>query len=409
MKYTEYTSSTDNRTSGYNFNPAHVETRSFIYKLTLYLVLIFIFLIPWGDGLWDGLARLFGIASFGMAGLILILEGTHRNYSYFHLFVLLFWGWVLLSVAWSPDFYEGKTMASRAIQVMLLPFLFTIVIINKKSILQAYQSYVAGNVVGSSIIIYNFLSGIQSPYYNRYTIQNYETDLMSIILALAIPMAAYLASQLEKKWQRLFNLFAMPLIIFAIFLTGTRTGSIVAIIGIMYWLFTHRKASLTVKLSILGVIIVSIVTVASFAPKASIDRVFSAKKSLKSGNLNSRTLIWKSSLEQWKKQPIVGTGLGGLGFVLSKKHVNFNAAHNTYIHLLTENGLIGLTLYLLLLISVLYYILQTPLNDKAFLLSLFMVLVVSQLTLHTQIQKETWFAFTMLVIHALYSRKRINN
>jgi len=377
-----------------------------IYKITLFFLLIFIFLIPWGDGLWDGLSRIFGTISFGMAFLLLIMEGTHKNFSYFHVFSLFFWAWVIFSVTWTLDFDEGEYMAGRAFQIMLLPFLFTLVITNRKSIIYAYQSYVLGNIVASSIIVYNFLNGIQSPYYNRFTVKNIETDSMSIFLALSIPMAAYLASRLDKKWKRLFNLFAIPLIMFAIFLTGTRTGSIVAVFGIAYWLFTHRHASFKIKTSILIVFILSIITVASFAPKASIDRVFSAKKSLKSGDLNSRTRIWKASFSQWKKRPMLGVGLGGLGVALSREHVNFKEAHNTYIHLMTENGIIGLTLYLLVLMSVLYLILQAPFNEKVFLLSLFMVIIVSQLTLHTQIGKETWFVLTMLVIHSLYSSSR---
>jgi O-antigen ligase len=377
--------------------------RGLIYSLALFAVLTFIFLIPWGNGLWDGLTRVFGILAFAAAALLFVVEGTHKNYTYFHFFAFALWAWVLLSTIWSPNLDKGTEMAGRVFQVMLLPLLFTLVIDNRKSIIYAYQSYVLGNIIGSSIIIYNYLNGIQSPYYNRYTIPNFETDEMSIFLALAIPMAAYLASILDKKWKRLINLFAMPLIIFAIFLTGTRTGSIVAVIGILYWLFTHRKASFRIKASILIVFILSIITVASFAPKASLDRVFSAGKSLKSGNLNYRTVVWKASIKEWKTSPVIGVGLGGLGDVLSKDHVNFDAAHNTYIHIMTENGIIGLTIYLLLIVSMLYLILQAPLSEKAFLLSLLMIILVSQLTLHTHILKSTWFVFSMLVIHAINS------
>lgn len=373
-----------------------------IYKVSLYSVLFFIFLIPWADGYSDGLVRVFGIIAFGVASLYFVTAGTHKNYSYYHFLVLVFWLWMFISVAWTPNLERGLMMAPRVFQLMLLPFLFTLIIINRKSIIMAYQSYVLGNVVGSSIIIYNYLNGIESPYYNRFTIQNIETDTMSIILALAIPMAAYLTSILQNKWGRIINTLIIPLIIFAIFLTGTRTGSIVAIIGIIYWLFTHRKASIKIKTSIVIVFLLSSVVVISFAPKASVDRIFSTGKSLKSGNLNYRTVIWSASFSQWKNSPVIGTGLGGLGSVLSREHVNYNAAHNTHLQILTENGIVGVLIYLLLELSVLLLILHTPqFSEKVFLITLFMSLIVSQLTLHTHIQKETWFAFTMLVIHAL--------
>ena len=174
----------------------------------------------------------------------------------------------------------------------------------------------------------------------------------------------------------------------------------------MYWLFTHRNASIKVKASILIVFILSIIVVAAYAPKASTERVFSAGKSIKSGNLNYRTVIWGASIEQWKRAPIIGTGLGGLSNVLSEKHVNFAAAHNTHIQILTENGLIGVFLYIMLELSVLLVILQAPYPDKVFLLSLFLSIVVSQLTLHTHTVKETWFALTIIVIHSLLSTRK---
>lgn len=373
-----------------------------IYKISLLTVLAFIIVMPWGDGVLDGLVRLFGIIAFGIASLLFVTAGTHKKYTYYHLFLLLLWAWIIGSVMWTPNLKSGLELAPRLFQLMLLPFLFSLVIINKKSLLAAYQCYVIGNMIASSIIIYNFLHGINSPYYGRFTVKNIETDTMSIILALAIPMAAYLTSAMQGKLSKIIYTITIPYIIFAIFLTGTRTGSIVAIIGLIYWLYTHRSASIKVKLILVILFAISISAVATYAPKASIDRVFSAGKSLKSGNLNYRTVIWKASLNQWRESPIVGTGLGGLGDVLSREHVNYREAHNTHIHLLAENGIIGMAIYVLLEFSILYLILQArPFPEKFFLLALLFSIIVSQLTLHTHMQKETWFALTMLVIHSL--------
>jgi len=388
------------------FTPQEVSNPyGLIHKIATIAVLSFIFLIPWGDGVWDGLPRIFGILAFGFSLLLFITKGTHRNYSFYHLFVILFGSWVILSVVWSSDLASGIEMSKRMFQIILLPILFTLVLVSKNNQLMAYQSYVIGDLVASSIILYNYLNGIGSPYYNRYTITNIETDLMSIILALAIPMAAYLATKHQKKWLKILNIVAIPIIIFAIFLTGTRTGSIVALIGVAYWLFTQRKASLKIKTVMIFVFILSIIAIFSFAPKASVDRIFSTGKSIKTGTLNSRTMLWDASITQWKNSPVLGTGLGSIHYVLTKRHLNYDGVHNTYLHLLTENGIIGLTLYLLIILSVLYYILQTPLDEKVFLLSLLMVILVSQIALHTQIQKETWFALTMLAIHAHSFRK----
>lgn len=373
-----------------------------IRVLSLASVLLFVFLIPWGDGAFDGLPRLAGILSFGMTFLYLVVHGSHQRYHFFHFFTLLYGVWLLFALLWSPDQEYGLEKAITNTQLVLMVFMFTLIIQSKHNIRMAYQAYVLGNIVGSGIIIYNYLNGIESPYYNRYGIKNIETDELSIVLALAMPMAAYLSTQYKHWLFRLLNILAMPVIFYAIFLTGTRTGSIVAMLGVFYWLFAKRRASMSIKATIAVFFVIAVMGIFTFAPKASVDRILSAGKSISSGTLNYRTVIWSGTITQWKQNPIIGIGTGGLGYGLSQDHISYNAAHNAYLELMAENGAIGLTLYLLMYVSLLYYLLQIQLDEKAFLLALLMVVMVSQLTLHTHGRKETIFAFSMVAIHALY-------
>ncbi len=381
------------------------ENQGITHKLALFALLGFIFLVPWADGIYDGLPRILGILSFGLSGLLLVTRGTHTNYSYYHLFVALLWTWIIVSLAWTPDEVLGSELAVTGFQIMLLPFVFTFVIDNRKTLLLAYQSYVMGAVVAFGFIFNNYIQNV-TEFYGRYTIANIDTDLMSYILALSIPMAAYLAKAYENKFIVFFNIIAIPVIMYAIFLTGTRTGFIVGMLGIFYWLFTQRKASLKIKLTMFILFFISIGVVLTYAPKASVDRVLSAGSSIKSGDLNYRTIIWKTSIQEWKNNPIIGTGVGGLYSQLSRKYVNYSWAHNTFIHLLTENGIIGLTLYIMMIFSILYFILRAPFEEKIFLLSLLLVMLVSQIALHTHIQKATWFSYSMLFIHAFSTAKR---
>ena len=377
-----------------------------IRTLSLAGVLFFVFLIPWGDGAFDGFPRLAGILSFGTTFLYLIVHGTHLNYNFFHFFTLLYGSWLLFSLQWSPDQAYGLEKAVTNTQLVLMVFMFSLVIQTKNNIRMAYQAFVLGNIIGSGIIIYNYLHGIESPYYNRYGIKNIETDELSLILALSMPMAAYLSTQYKHWFFKALNVVAMPLIFYAIFLTGTRTGSIVALFGIFYWVFVNRKASFSIKAGIAVFFAVAVIGILTFAPKASLDRVFSAGKSISSGTLNYRTVIWDGSYSLWKENPVVGIGIGGLGYGLSQDHISYRAAHNAYLELMAENGIIGLMIYLLMCGSLLYYLLQTRLDDKSFLFTLLMVIMVSQLALHTHSRKETIFVFSMIAIHALYSLRK---
>ena len=381
--------------------------KSVIKNTALFLLLFFIFTIPWGNALYDGFTRHIGLGAFGSAGLLLLVHGTHKNYFVYHLATALFASWMISSVMWTPNMAKGMYDINTIVQLLLIPFLITLIIDSPKKILLAYQSYVLGVLIGSSIIISNYINGIESQYYGRYGIPNFEVDGLSIMLTIGIPIAAYLSTQYASKIIKMINVLIIPITIYAVFLTATRTASIVAVIGVMYWFFTHRKSSIRIKLTLVSIVIISVITVLSFAPQKSIDRLLSTGQSISSGDLNSRTVIWSASIEQWKQSPIIGNGLGGLGDVLGTLHVNYDTAHNTYIHILAENGLIGLALYLLIIFTLLFYIFQTRMDDKSFLLALLMVILVSQLTMHTHFFKETWYVFTMIAIHAHLVSQRV--
>jgi O-antigen ligase len=388
--------------SSFTNNQIQIEKSDLITKTTLTMMLFFIFLMPFGDGIWDGLPRVAATLVIGFSLILFLTHGTHRNYSFFHFFSILYITWQIISLMWTPDIVRGTTIAITSIQLILLAFLFTLIIDTEKKILWAYQAYVFGNIVGSGIIFSNYIQGIQSPYWNRYGIKNIETDELSVFLALSIPMAAYLATKHKSLLFKGINVIAIPIIYYSIFLTGTRTGSVIGLLGIAYWLFTHRKASIAIKTSMFILLIASVVAIFSFAPKASVDRIFSTGKSLTSGTLNYRSVIWKGSISQWKESPIIGPGLGSLGVSLSKENIDFTDAHNAFVHILSENGIIGLLFYLSLLVSILYYISQNPLEEKAFLICLFLVLIISQQTTHTQVQKIIWFVLSMMAIHSHY-------
>ena len=377
-----------------------------IEKVTLFLVLLSVYLIPWGDGFWDGTVRVGATLALGTSLIYFFIKGTQKNYSFFHLVIVLYIAWLVLSLAWTTDYEWGSGIAKTTLQLILMSFMYTLIIDNKKKVEYAYQAYIFGNITGSGIIIYNFVNGIESQYYGRYGIVNIETDTLSIILAMTIPMAAYLATKQNNKVLKSINLLSIPLVFYAIFLTGTRTGSIVGVLGLVYWIFTYRKSSIIIKSFITLVMVASVIAIITFAPKASIDRVLSAGESISSGTLNNRTIIWGGALEQWKKTPIIGTGIGGLGDALNKLNIRYRDAHNSFIHLLTENGIIGLLLYLLIFISLFYYSIHTPFDEKIFLVTLLMCIFLSQQSTHTHFNKFAWFVFTMVAIHSfLYSSK----
>ena len=378
-----------------------------VHKATWYLLLLMIFLIPWGEGLYDGLAKVVAMPTLALSFVMLVLEGTHRNYSMFNLFAILMGGWYLIGIWWSPTPDYSVQILKTYIMLIMMSLMFTYLISDEYKFRRAYQAYVFGSLVATGVIFYNYLNGIEGPYYNRYTVKHIETDNMAILLAFGIPMAVWLYTQAASWVIKLVNVASIPIIFYGIFLTGTRTGLVCGTIGLMYLAFTQRKASFNLKMIYAGGAIGAAVAVISLAPKASVERVFSIGTAVASGDLNYRQVIWQHTLTVWKNNPILGGGTGSLGHTLNAYHVNFEWAHNSYLHILGENGLIGLAIYLMMTGSLLYYALKCQIETKFFLLTLWFTIFISQMTLHSQNLKEVWFVWSVIGAHGYYySRKQ---
>ena len=377
-----------------------------VHKVTWYFLLLMIFLIPWGEGVYDGLAKVVAMPTLGLSLVMLVLEGTHRNYSMFNLFAVILGVWYLVGVWWSPVPDASIKILKTYIMLILMSLMFTYLISDEYKFRGAYQAYVAGCFVATGVIFYNYLNGIEGPYYQRYTVENIETDNMAILLAFGIPMGVWLYTQTKHWALKLFNLSTIPVVFYGIFLTGTRTGLVCGAIGLMYLAFTQRKASFNLKMIYVGVLIGLAVAVISLAPKASVERIFSIGEAVASGDLNHREVIWQHTLSAWADDPLIGGGTGALGHSLNPYHINFEWAHNAYIQLLGENGVIGLAIYLLMIGSLLYYALKCQIETKFFLLTLWFTIFISQMTLHSQNLKEVWFVWSVIGVHGFYYSKK---
>lgn len=75
---------------------------------------------------------------------------------------------------------------------------------------------------------------------------------------------------------------------------------------------------------------------------------------------NTRFDLWRASIEQWKLQPLTGTGSGtyrfyGRQFRTERMQMDPVVVHNDYLHLLCEYGLVGAVAFLLFFFAHLLY------------------------------------------------------
>jgi O-antigen ligase len=115
----------------------------------------------------------------------------------------------------------------------------------------------------------------------------------------------------------------IPLMVYAAWLTNSR-GGVVGLFG-MFMAFAigrQKKKFRRWILAILGIVLISVVAPSRFG------------KGLTGGG---RLVLWGDGIAAWKTHPIFGVGWGDFGSYSDET----KAAHNTYIHMLTETGLVG--------------------------------------------------------------------
>jgi O-antigen ligase len=131
--------------------------------------------------------------------------------------------------------------------------------------------------------------------------------------------------------------------------------------------------------------------------------------------LNERTMIWRAGWVVFNQSPF--RGVGAAAFAPSVEHalgMPFHGsgiddggpanvelvAHNTFISVLVEQGVIGFALFLGILLTLVFSAWHLPLVDRAFWLSVLLTWAIGVSSLTWEDRKPSWFLFGVLVAAA---------
>ena len=148
----------------------------------------------------------------------------------------------------------------------------------------------------------------------------------------------------QRRWFIVLALINLALIIFS----GTRMPSLLAVLLAGLTIFFSSKETLKgaskINLLLLGLVFVSVV-MAFYWPQLQA-RMF-AQTSDSAVNLSGRDEIWSYFLAAFYESPVFGKGVGA-GVVLLENVTIYtsHAAHNEYLRLLVDGGIVGLLLYI---------------------------------------------------------------
>lgn len=371
-------------------------------KIALILLVLFIFIVPVEkvvliEGL-GSIAKVFGIFAMMAWFLAFALGGGLRSTTPFHTYLFLFILWNCASIFWSVDIDATQVQVITWVQLGLLMILIWDLLDKKTLVTIGVQAYVLGALLGAIGIIYNFL-GTTDYVYGRYSAAGQHPVNIGLILAIAVPMSWYLVLQRVGSSKittllLLLNITYIPVGCIGIALTGSRGAMVAALPAILFILPTLGILPLWAKLLAALAAIGGIYSGYQLIPEESIERLSTAYTELTGGGtLTGRTQIWADAFNRFMDNPILGLGSDAFKAVSQSGLV----AHNSFLSVLVETGIVGLLLFLAIVITAFIYCFQLPKLESRLWKTVLLIWFLGASATTYEFHKPTWLIFAFIV------------
>lgn len=390
-----------------------------MHRLAFGALLLLSFSIPWERNV-----PVPGLGAFGtLIGIIALLLGVAyvfeeqnlklRAPSLFVVVMMLFVLWSAVGYYWSIVPNSTLIRSSTYLQLLVMVWLIWQLCRTQKEHLSLIQAYIFGAHFTVFLVLINFLSG--NPYGDgylsstRYTVTGGaggDPNYVAAGLALGLPMAWHLVISSRKGgflyW---FNLLYLPMAIFTIGLTGSRGGFITALVAMSIIPFTYWYLSIWRKILLIAALGITLYGAFILLPQATLERISGISTDIAEEDLANRQNIWRANFELLRQNQmvsIIGVGSGGDKAAVEPYLNQYSAAHNTYLGVFVENGFVGLSLFLLLLVIALVPNLYLKPPSRTFYIVLWLSLLVVITPLSWLNVKGLWFTLALLMTQKAY-------
>jgi len=368
------------------------------------LLVIFVFTIPWEKSVWvpfvGSVAHLAGLAAFAAGVLAAIQRRELRRPNATLLLAAAFVLWSVLTWFWSLDRAATGGRALTFAELLAMLWLIWDLCRGPARQLQLISAYVCGSVAASSIAFWRYFHHHQT-YYLRYAAAGFDPNDFGLVLAIAVPLALYLALR-DRAWTRWCWLASVPIVIAAVVLTASRTATIATCAALLFALWTWPRADWVYRISTAIFAAALALSLVRFAPAPQRQRLATIGNEISTGTLHDRTRIWKAGLRVFRHYPIQGVGSGAYPKAvepwLGKPTVKgFQyVAHNTFLSVLVETGIIGFAICGLLFATLAFFVWSMPPPQRALWTVVAAVWAVGVFTLTWEHYKPTWLIMALI-------------
>lgn len=369
------------------------------------LVWLLVFSMPWEKSLWvphiGTISQFLGIGAFAAGVFDALRRRAIRRPNAVLLSATLMVGWFSLTYLWSLDQPATLLRIKTFLELLALIWLIWDQCRGPARQRQLLTAYVFGAMAASGIAFWRYAHH-QQTYYLRYAASGFDPNDFGLILALSIAPAMYLMRR-GPGLLRWTVAAALVTIIPAILLTASRTALVAALVALVFALLTWRGADVAYRVATaLGILALALGPFL-LAPAPQRTRLQTLPSELNRGTLHGRTRIWKAGLKAFKRRPICGVGSGaypeavapmlGRPSVPGAQYV----AHNTFLSILVETGLIGFALFALLGVLLAFFIAGMRAPERTLWGVMLAVWATGVSTLTWEQYKPTWLIVALIM------------
>jgi O-antigen ligase len=366
-----------------------------------WLTWLFVFALPWENAVSviPGTAivtKITGALSLAAALGAMVLSGRLRRWHPMHLAGLFFLIWsgaqLFLSVTGTRLPYKYTTYAQLFAVVLILWEIAP----SWSRLTGLMTAYVFGGYVAAVATLMLYREAGRS--LNRFAAVQSDPNSLAMTLALALPMAWYLGMTVKNPILRWVCRGFIVVGLVSIGLTASRGGMVAATVALMIVPLTMTKLSPGRLIAAVALLAVSGVLAAAYIPGKIVQRLATTGTEVEDLSLGGRFKLWEAGLKALTERPLTGYGAGYWRQAVAPwLGPNPQVAHNSFISVAVETGIVGLLLYLGMFFAVFLALMRLPSFERRFTLVLLATLMVAMLPLSWDDQKSVWFVLALLL------------
>lgn len=365
------------------------------------LLWVFVFVMPWENAVpipgVGSITRLVGALSFGAALVHVVMTGRLRPPSWFQVFALLFLAWAALTLFWTVDPEATQVRVLTYTQLSAFAWVIWESAYSPERQRKLLQAYVLGGYVLVVSTMADFVGGVVSAQTSgRFAGLGDNPNEMGFALALALPIAWYLAVARPNDRLAWLNRLFVPLGVTAILLTASRGAFIPALVALLLipWTLPRLRLRATLSACVLG--IAGFLLAQQVVPRQSWERLATTSGAIETGTFGGRATVWKAGLEVFTEHPLVGVGAGGFNVAVQPALGSPMPPHQTFLSVLVGQGIVGLLLFGGMFGAAMMSLRIMPSLQRKFWLVLLLTLGIGLMPRTWDYRKPVWFLLSLL-------------